>query len=78
MTFRVTYGLYVCRWMSLLSYAYTNEVTFVMRQIPTRDSDPVVDAEVQRPESCSPRSMYSLAATVGIPHGNTTPSADWL
>ncbi|KAF9650015.1 hypothetical protein BDM02DRAFT_1689789 [Thelephora ganbajun] len=54
-------------WMSLLSYAYTNEMTFAPLQTSTCDSGPVVDAEVQQPQRCSPRSMYSLATAVGFP-----------
>ncbi|KAF9650002.1 hypothetical protein BDM02DRAFT_3112802 [Thelephora ganbajun] len=53
-------------WMSLLSYAYTNEMTFAPLQTSTCDSGPVADAEVQQPQRCSPRSMYSLATALGI------------
>ncbi|KAF9649996.1 hypothetical protein BDM02DRAFT_1687210 [Thelephora ganbajun] len=53
-------------WMSLLSYAYTNEMTFAPLQTSTRDSGPVADAKVQQLQQCSPRSMYSLATAVGI------------
>ncbi|KAF9643677.1 hypothetical protein BDM02DRAFT_3123115 [Thelephora ganbajun] len=63
--------------MSLFSYAYTNEVTFSPLRTSI-DSDYVADAEVQRPQLCSPRSVYSLAATVGILCGYTVPSADTL
>ena len=47
-----------------------------MHWIQTHDSDPVANPEAQRPCSCSPRSMYSLAATVGVLHGHTSPSAN--
>ncbi|KAF9649997.1 hypothetical protein BDM02DRAFT_3268320 [Thelephora ganbajun] len=53
-------------WMSLLSYAYTNEMTFAPLQTSTRDGGPVADAKVQQPQQCSPRSMYSLATALGI------------
>ncbi|KAF9650004.1 hypothetical protein BDM02DRAFT_3112804 [Thelephora ganbajun] len=61
--------------MSLFSYAYTNEMTFLPLRTSV-SSDYVADAEVQRPQPCSPRSIYSLAATVGVLCGYTTPSAD--
>lgn len=41
------------------------------------EDDPVADVEEQQ-QSCSPRSMYSLATAVGIPYGYITPSADTL
>ncbi|KAF9779806.1 hypothetical protein BJ322DRAFT_343003 [Thelephora terrestris] len=53
-------------WTSLLSCAYTNEMTFAPLQDSTRDGDPAADAKMQRHQSCSPRSMYSLAASLGI------------
>jgi len=53
-------------------------MTFVTHQISTHNDDPLVGVEVQWPRSCSPRSMYSLAATVGISCGRATPSANAL
>ncbi|KAF9642810.1 hypothetical protein BDM02DRAFT_3273313 [Thelephora ganbajun] len=53
-------------WMSLLSYAYTNEMSFAPLQTSAHDSGSVADAKVQQPQPCSPRSMYSLATALGI------------
>ena len=56
------------RWMSLFSYAYTNEMSFALLRASVQGSDPIVGTETQRQRSCSPRSMYSLATAVGIPY----------
>ena len=61
--------------MSLLSYAYTDEMTFAPLQTSMRESDLVVGAG-QR--ACSPRSMYSLATTVGVSYGDIALSADMV
>jgi len=61
--------------MSLLSYAYTDEMTFAPLQTSMRESDLVAGAE-QR--ACSPRSMYSLATAVGVSYGYIALSADML
>ena len=63
-----------CRWTSLFSYAYMNEMTFAPLQTSTHDGDPVACAKVQG--SCSPRSMYSLAASVSISYGFIVPNLD--
>ena len=55
--------------MSLLSFAYTNKMNFA--PLLNHDNDPVADTEFQR--LCSPRSIYSLAAAVGISYGSVTP-----
>ena len=64
--------------MSLLSYAYTDEMTFAPLQTSICESDPVAGTEVQQQWSCSPRSMYSLATTVGVSYGYIDLSADVL
>ena len=62
--------------MSLLSYAYTDEMIFAPLQTLMCESDPVKGAEVQQHWSCSPRSMYSLATAVGVSSRYITLSAD--
>jgi len=62
--------------MSLLSYAYTDEMTFAPLQTLMYGSDPMKGAEVQQRWSCSPRSMYSLATAVGVSYRYITLSAD--
>ena len=64
--------------MSLLSYAYTNEMSFAPLQTSMRKSDSVAGAEVQRRRPCSPRSMYSLATAVGASYGYLALGADML
>ena len=61
--------------MALLSYAHTNKMTFALPQTSARENSPVAGAEVE-PQSCSSRSMYSLAATVGTAYVDTFPSAE--
>jgi len=53
-------------WVSLISYAYTNEMSFAPLPTSIHESGPALDTGVQRPQSCSPRSMYSLATVLGI------------
>ncbi|KAF9779860.1 hypothetical protein BJ322DRAFT_1086930 [Thelephora terrestris] len=54
-------------WTSLLSYAYTNKMTFAPLQTSTREGgDPVDNTNMQRQQHCSPRSMYSLTTVLGI------------
>ena len=67
-----------CSWNLLLSCAYTNEITFAPLQTSTRDGDPAVDTKVQWHQSCSPRSMYSLTASVGISCEVNVPDFDML
>ena len=62
-------GLTDPRWMLLLSRFYTNKMTFAPLQSSVPRSDPPSDAEIQWHKSCSPRSMYSLAVSVGILRG---------
>jgi len=50
-------------------------MTFAPLQTSTL-GDRVADAGVQRPRSCSPRSVYSLAKTVDISFACIIPSAD--
>ena len=52
--------------MLLLSRLYTNEITFAPLQSSVPRGDPPSDAKIQWRQSCSPRSAYSLAASVGI------------
>jgi len=40
---------------------------FLPLQASTRGNGPVLDAEVQQLQLCSPRSVYFLATAVGIP-----------
>ena len=63
--------------MALLSYAYTNEMTFVPLQTSVHEDSPMADAGV-RQWPCSPRSMYSLATAVGISYTHAAPSVDVL
>jgi hypothetical protein len=65
--------------MALLSYAYTNRMVFAPLQTLTHENGSVVGVEVQQPWSCSPRSMYSLAMTVGTSYTtHIAPSTDTL
>lgn len=52
-------------WMSLFSFSYTNGMSFAPLQSSIPD-DPVTIAQTQWQQSCSPRSVYSLAASLGI------------
>ena len=63
--------------MALLSYAHTNKMTFALPQTAAREDSPVAGVEVKL-MSCSPRSMYSLAATVGTTYVYTFPGAEIL
>jgi len=51
-------------------------MTFEPLQNSTQKNDPVVDAEMQKQRSCSPRSMYSLATAVSVSRAQTTLDAD--
>ena len=62
--------------MSLLSYAYTNEMTFAPLQTSMGESDPMPSAEVKQQQPCSPRSVYSLATIVGVSYVYIAPSVD--
>ena len=53
----------VHRWISLLSFSYTNEMIFAPLLTSAHDGSTAADAEVQ---GCSPRSMYSLTTAVRI------------
>jgi len=64
--------------MSLLSCAYTHQMAFAPLLTSTHNSNPVADSKVRRPQSCSPRSMYSLATAVGISCRYITPSINTL
>jgi hypothetical protein len=57
--------------MTLLSYAYTNKMTFAPLQTSTHEKGPVTGTEVQQQRCCSPRSMYSLAAAVSTFYGTS-------
>lgn len=54
------------RWMFLFSFSYTNAMNFAPLQSSIPD-DPVTIDEAQWQQLCSPRSVYSLATSVGIP-----------
>ena len=52
--------------MALISYAYTDGMTFGPLQIQTHENGSTMGADIQQRRSCSPRSMYSLATVVSI------------
>ena len=59
-------GLMDRRWTLLLLHFYTDEMTFAPLQSSVPRSDPPPDAKTQWHQPCSPRSVYSLAVSVGI------------
>jgi hypothetical protein len=64
--------------MALLSHAYTDEMALGPLQTPMHENGSAMGVDVQQQRSCSPRSMYSLAAAVGIHHICIAPSSDTL
>ena len=64
--------------MALISYAYTDGMTFGPLQTQTHETGSTMGVDVQQRRSCSPRSMYSLATAVSIRHICVVPGSNML